>query len=406
MTSPGEELIYLDHSATSWPKADGVGAAMASAVEAGNPGRGGHRAAREAGAIVDSTRAALASLLGEDDQRRVVFTSGCTDSVHTAIEGVVRACERTEPDSTPEIVFSAIEHNAVARGVAALASVGRASSAIVPVDATTRVDPEAVASACTEKTRLVCVLHASNVTGAVQPIRAIADAVREKAPSALLMVDAAQSIGVIPVRPHEMGADLVALGSHKGLRGPAGVGGLWIGERAWPDDGDRGGRRIDPVRCGGTGTASEGDAMPDVLPLAFEAGSANVPAIAGLGAALRQVDLATTAQKQDLARELVTALRDRFGERVTVYGRADDAGESLPTIALNIDGWDAGDLAQILDASFGIATRAGLHCSPRCHEALGTMDRGGTLRVSLGATTTRADTDRLLEALGAVVGSA
>ena len=404
MTSPGEELIYLDHSATSWPKADGVGEAMASAVEAGNPGRGGHRAAREAGAIVDSTRAALASLLGEDDQRRVVFTSGCTDSVHTAIEGVVRACERVELGETPQIVFSAIEHNAVARGVAALASVGRASSVIVPVDATTRVDPEAVASACTEKTRLVCVLHASNVTGAVQPIRAIADAVREKAPSALLLVDAAQSIGVIPVRPHEMGADLVAFGSHKGLRGPAGVGGLWIGERAWPREGAP--RRIDPVRCGGTGTASEGDAMPDVLPLAFEAGSANVPAIAGLGAALRQVDLATTAQKQELASELVIGLRERFGERVTVYGRADDAGESLPTIALNFDGWDAGDLAQILDASFGIATRAGLHCSPRCHEALGTMDRGGTLRVSLGATTTRADTDRLLEALSAVVGSA
>jgi selenocysteine lyase/cysteine desulfurase len=404
VTSPAEELIYLDHSATSWPKAPGVGEAMASAVEAGNPGRGGHRAAREAGAIVDATRAALASLLGEDDPRRVVFTSGCTDSVHTAIEGVVRACERAEPGETPQIVFSAIEHNAVARGVAALASVGRASSVIVPVDATTRVDPEAVASACTAKTRLVCVLHASNVTGAVQPIRAIADAVRESSPNALLLVDAAQTIGVIPVRPHEMGADLVAFGSHKGLRGPAGVGGLWIGERAWANEGAP--RRIDPVRCGGTGTASEGDAMPDVLPLAFEAGSANVPAIAGLGAAVRQVDLATTAQKQELARELVTTLRDRFGGRVTVYGRADDAGASLPTIALNFDGWEAGDLAQVLDASFAIATRAGLHCSPRCHEAMGTTDRGGTLRVSLGATTTKADTDRLLEALSAVVGSA
>ncbi|XOV75856.1 MAG: aminotransferase class V-fold PLP-dependent enzyme [Phycisphaerales bacterium] len=124
MTNHGDELIYLDHSATSWPKADGVGEAMASAVEAGNPGRGGHRAAREASSIVDSARAALASLLGEDDPRRVVFTSGCTDSVHTAIEGVVRACERREPDDRPEIVFSAIEHNAVARGVAALVEVG------------------------------------------------------------------------------------------------------------------------------------------------------------------------------------------------------------------------------------------------------------------------------------------
>lgn len=406
MTNHGDELIYLDHSATSWPKADGVGEAMASAVEAGNPGRGGHRAAREASSIVDSARAALASLLGEDDPRRVVFTSGCTDSVHTAIEGVVRACERVEPGQTPEIVFSAIEHNAVARGVAALVEVGRATSVVVPVDATTRVDPEAVGSACTDRTRLVCVLHASNVTGAVQPIRAIADAVHDKAPNALLLVDAAQSIGVIPVKPHDMGADLVAFGSHKGLRGPAGIGGLWVGERAWPVDGDREGRRIDPVRCGGTGTASEGDAMPDVLPLAFEAGSANVPAIAGLGAAVRRVDLATIASKQQLASELVEALHDRFGARVTVYGRADSGAESLPTIAMNFEGWDSGDLAQVLDASFGIATRAGLHCSPRCHEALGTTQRGGTLRVSLGATTTKADTERLLEALSAVIGSA
>ncbi|XOV75855.1 MAG: aminotransferase class V-fold PLP-dependent enzyme [Phycisphaerales bacterium] len=227
----------------------------------------------------------------------------------------------------------------------------------MPVDATTRVAPEAVASACTEKTRLVCVLHASNVTGALQPIRAVVEAVRDKAPNALLLVDAAQSIGVVPVRPHDMGADLVAFGSHKGLRGPAGIGGLWVGERAWPVDGDRGARLIDPVRCGGTGTASEGDAMPDVLPLAFEAGSANVPAIAGLGAAVRRVDLATIASKQQLARELVEALHKRFGERVTVYGRADGGAESLPTIAMNFEGWDSGDLAQVLDASFGIATR-------------------------------------------------
>ena len=403
MTNEPDRLVYLDHAAASWPKAEGVGAAMAEAIESGNPGRGGHRAAREAGAIVDSTRAALAALLGEDDPKRIVFTSGCTDSVHTAIEGVVRACERTGLGERPEVIFSAAEHNAVSRSVAALEGMGRASGTVVPVDEHTRIDPEAVASACSERTRLVCVLHASNVTGAVQPIRAIADALRKRAPRALVLVDAAQTIGVIPVKPRELGADLVAFGSHKGLRGPSGVGGLWIGERAWPNDGDH---LIDPVRCGGTGTASEGDAMPDALPLAFESGSANVPAIAGLGAALRSHTAASIESKRHLADELTSALRERFGDRVTVYGRTDVGTESLPTVTVNFEGWDAGDLAQVLDASFGIATRAGLHCAPRCHGALGTLDRGGALRISLGATTTKAETRHLLEALDAVIGSA
>ncbi|MFG0292300.1 MAG: aminotransferase class V-fold PLP-dependent enzyme [Phycisphaerales bacterium JB050] len=404
MTNGSDELIYLDHAATSWPKADGVTWAMAEAVELGNPGRGGHRLSRAAAAVADRTRAALAGVLGEADPARVVFTAGCTDSIHTAIVGAVSACERDERGMVPGVVVSGVEHNAVTRTVAALERAGRVRMVEVPVDASTRVDPEAVVAACDERTRLVCVLHASNVTGVVQPVEAIGALLRERWPGAMLMVDAAQTVGAMPLDVRGLGADLLAFGSHKGLRGPTGIGGLWVGKRAWVE----GVRRIVSVRQGGTGTASEGDAMPDVLPLAFESGSANLPAIAGLGAAVGGHDPEAIGRTRELARVLLETLRERLGDALTVYAheRGSDFADALPTIAMNLAGWDAGDLAEVLDASFGIAVRAGLHCSPRCHRAMGTLEGGGCLRVSLGSTTSEDDARRLVGALVAVAGSA
>lgn len=398
------QLIYLDHAATSWPKADGVARAMAAAVDAGNPGRGGHRAARDASAVVDRTRRALADLIGERDPSRVAMTAGCTDSIHTAIVGVIQACERDEPGVIPEVVVSGVEHNAVTRTVAALDRAGRVRMVEVPVNASTVVKPRAVAEACSERTRLVCVLHASNVTGAMQPVDEIGAVLRESWPLALLMVDAAQTAGVVPMRVDALHADLIAFGSHKGLRGPAGVGVLWIGDRVWSG----GVRRIEPVRRGGTGTASEGDDMPDALPLAFEPGSVNLPAIAGLGEAVTHHDPDAAARQRAMASALLESLYERLGDAITVYAheRGADLGRSLPTIAMNLAGWDAGDLAEVLDASFGIAARGGLHCSPRAHRAMGTLEQGGCLRVSLGSTTTEEDTRRLVDALVAVTGSA
>lgn len=402
MTENEQPLIYLDHAATSWPKAEGVARAVAEAVDAGNPGRGGHRAARDAMAVVDRARAGLAKVIGEDEAQRIAFTAGCTDSIHTAIVGVVEACEGAEPGVIPEVVVSGIEHNAVTRTVAALARAGRVRMIEVPVDASTVVVPAAVIERCSERTRLVCVLHASNVTGMLQPIRAIGELLRERWPDALLMVDAAQTAGVLAVDVSQLNADLMAFGSHKGLRGPAGIGGMWIGQRAWSE----GVRRIEPVRRGGTGTASEGDDMPDRLPLAFEAGSVNLPAIAGLGAAVERHDPEAITRTRALASELLELLHERLGDALTIYAhkRGSDFEGALPTIALNVEGWDAGDLAEVLDASFGIAVRSGLHCSPRCHRAMGTLEAGGCLRVSLGSTTSEEDTQRLVDALSAIAG--
>ena len=405
MTTDASELTYLDHAATSWPKATGVSAAVAAQVEAGNAGRGGHGPAREASAVVDHARARLAGLLGEDEPKRMVFTAGCTDSIHLAIHGVIEACTREGSEGAPEIVLSGIEHNAVSRTAIALERAGRARVNIVPVAKSIRIDPEAVLAGCSDRTRLVCIVHASNVTGVIQPIDEIAGMLRDRCPEALLLVDAAQTVGVLPIDVGGLGADLRAFGAHKGLRGPSGVGGLWIGPRAW-SDGPRV-RRIRPVRCGGTGTASEGDAMPDALPLAFEAGSANTAGIAGLGAAVDAHDPQAIQRLRSLSAELLERLHGRFGDAIEVYAheRGSCFEYALPTLALNFQGWDAGDLAQILDASFGIAVRAGLHCSPRCHEALGTLDRGGALRVSLGGSTTAQDIERLLDALGQILGA-
>jgi cysteine desulfurase / selenocysteine lyase len=379
------ELVYLDNAATSFPKAPGVGARMAAFVdaEAGNPGRSGHRLALAAGAVVEDTRGRLARLLGVPDPARLAFTSSATDALNLALWGSLRPGDR--------VVTSSVEHNAVARPLRALADTG-VEVVTVPASPDGSVDPGDLERALRRPTRLVALVHASNVTGTILPVAELTAVAH--AAGASFLLDAAQTAGSIPIDASALGVDLLALPGHKGLLGPTGTGALYVAP----------GCSVRPLRQGGTGTRSEDDRQPAELPEALEAGTQNTVGLAGLGAALRYLEERGVGAIADHERGCVRGLLDGLAgiPGITVYGVTDEARRAS-VVSLTVAGWEPADLAAVLDSSFAIASRAGLHCAPAAHRSLGTFP-SGTLRLSPGPFTTGHEIDRAIEALRQLAG--
>jgi selenocysteine lyase/cysteine desulfurase len=232
--------------------------------------------------------------------------------------------------------------------------------------------------------------HASNVTGAIQPVEEIGKIVRES--DALFLIDAAQSLGHVPLNVRTVNADLLAAPGHKGLLGPLGTGVLYI------RTGIEG--EVKPLRYGGTGTQSDEDRQPDVLPQKYEPGNHNLVGLAGLAAAtdfLREETIeAIHRHHSHLTRRLIDALSDIEG--VTIYGPK-LAAERTSVVSITVDGYEPQELAAILDSTYRIQTRAGFQCAPRMHDSLGTTAGGGTLRFSPGFATTGEEIDRAISAL-------
>ncbi len=380
-------MIYLDNAATSFPKPPQVGDAILDLLShrAGNPGRSGHALAMAAQAIADDTRRLLASLFGVTDPSRIAFALNTTDALNTALWGVLRAGDR--------VVTTSLEHNAVVRPLSALGERG-VTVARVPcgVDGTLALEDLARALEAAP-TRLVAMIHASNVCGTILPVREAARLAHRH--GALFLLDAAQTAGVLPIDVREMEIDLLAFPGHKGLLGPTGTGGLYVS----PDV------RLTPLRQGGTGTRSEEERQPEALPEALEAGTLNTVGIAGLGAALRFLQgrglAAVQAHEAALAARLLAGLRDIPGVRT--YGTADPR-RRVGVVSLTMRGWEPVDLGAALDSAFGVAARAGLHCAPVAHRTLGTFPRG-TVRLSPGIFTTDEEIDRALAALRELAGA-
>jgi len=369
-------MIYLDNAATSFPKPEAVFRGMEAFVRASgaNPGRGGHRRALEAEAMIGETRRLLARLLGGTRPERIVFTLNATDALNMAIKGVLRPGDHA--------ITSVLEHNSVSRPLNRLEHDGVITLTRLPAGADHRIDPDDVARAFTPRTRLVALTQASNVTGTIQPVAAVGAIARER--GALLLVDAAQSAGVVPIDVERDAIDLLACTGHKGLLGPTGTGGLIIGERA----------DVAAWREGGTGGDSSSPVQPPELPHRLEGGTPNVFGIAGLreGARLlheRGVD-GVLSHERLLLTTFHAALKDP--ERFAWYG-ADEAiagrrGEGrVGLVGINLPGFAPAELAAILDEQFDIAVRAGLHCAPYAHKHLGTFPQG-TVRLSVGILTT------------------
>ena len=375
--------IYFDNAATSHPKPYCVVQAVKRALTEANanPGRSGHRAAIEAGRIVLDCRERLATLLGAGDAMRVVHCFNCTDALNLAIKGSLHVGDH--------VVATCLEHNSVLRVLYALAQRGRITLTLVSPGPDGFVDPEDVRSALTPATALIVCTHASNVTGAIQPVAAIGQVA--KAAGVRYLIDGAQALGGMPVDVKALGCDLYAFPGHKSLLGPQGTGGLYIAP----------GIRLNPLREGGTGTDSHSLLQPETLPERYESGTVNLPGIAGLAAGCEYV-ASRLSQIMMQERELTQALYEGLNamEGVTLYSPAQEAGRA-GIVCFNVGDLPSAQAADAL-ARRDIAVRGGLHCAPEAHRFLGTLRRGA-VRASIGHANTFEEVERYVQAVRALL---
>ena len=382
--------VYLDNAATSFPKPDEV----YDAVDDYNRnvgvavGRGAYHQAFETQGVIDRCRKRAAELFGAESLERIIFTFNGTDSLNLAIQGILRAGDH--------VVTSVVEHNSVLRPLRELGCRAGIETTHVAVDSTGRVDPADVRAALQPNTKLVVLIHVSNVTGAIQPIVDIGEITR--AAGVLFLVDAAQSAGHLPIDLRNLPIDLLACPGHKGLLGPLGTGLLYI--RPGVED------RLHSLRQGGTGSLSEDDRQPQKLPDKYESGNHNAPGLFGLEASLawlqrRGLDSIRTHERE-LTGQFLEGLEAIDG--LEIYGPS-NTDQQLGVISVLMPGFEPQVLASILDESFGIQTRAGLHCAPGVHRAMGTFEMGGTVRLSVGPFTTPADIDAAVSALAEIAAS-
>jgi len=377
--------IYLDNAATTWPKPPSVyEAAEYYLREIGAPnGRSAYREAIESNRIVERARQGVAQLMGAADSREVIFGFSCTDVLNLAIQGIVRPGDH--------VITTVCDHNSVLRPLRALNETANVDVTYVPCDGQGFISPDDVRAALRPNTRLVAMVHASNVTGAIQPAAEVAHIVRES--NAFMLLDAAQSLGHVSINVQELDVDLLAAPGHKGLLAPLGTGVLYIRKGVE--------RELKPLRYGGTGSQSEEDRQPDVLPDKYEPGNHNLVGLAGLVAATEYLLDATIVAVERHHRRVTVRLLEGLDDidGVTIHGPR-LAGERTSVISISVEGFAPQELAAVLEASHGIQARAGLHCAPRMHAALGTTARGGTLRFSAGFATTIEEIDEVIAAVG------
>lgn len=386
---PVKRMMYLDNAATSFPKPECVLHAVTGWMTSNGAayGRGGHDAAAASQRLVEECRSQTARLLGVAAPQQVAFTFNCTDSLNLLLRGLLQSGDR--------VVTTRMEHNSVLRPLTQLQQELQLDLELAGFAPTTGlVDVDAVRRLLQQRTtRLLVVSHASNVTGCIQPVAELARLAHES--GALVLLDAAQTAGHIPCSMQQLEVDFLAAAGHKGLLGPLGTGVLAI----------RPGLEslVRPIRCGGTGSASESLQQPETMPARFESGNLNMPGLAGLHAATRwllQESVETVRQRvQELTERLRAGLRTL--PQVTIYA---DQGTAPRTglVTFNIGDVDSRDVAAILDQSFQIQCRAGLHCAPLTHAVLGTSARGGAVRFSPGHWTTESEIDAALQAVAEI----
>ena len=377
-------MIYLDNGATTLRKPECVKEALLEAMASmGNSGRGVHDASLYAGRTIYRTRESLAELLGAAAPEQVVFTANATESLNLVLGGLLGPGDH--------VITTVCEHNSVLRPLYRLQGV---ELSVLPVKAEAGEERQAGILAYDElesllrpNTKALIITHASNLTGNITDLeRAAAFA---KKHSLLLIVDAAQTAGAVPMDMERMGIDVLCFTGHKGLYGPQGTGGVCV----------RPGLSIRPLKVGGSGIHSFDREHPSEMPAALEAGTLNGHGIAGLGAAARWL-LETgveqiRAREQALLRRFVDGVKEVEG--VTLYGNP-DLDRRTGIQSLNIRDYDSARVADWLYEDYGIAVRGGAHCAPLMHEALGTREQGA-VRFSFSYFNTEAEADEAAAAV-------
>lgn len=393
---------YFDNAATSFPKPPGVIEAMERYARTlgASPGRGAYREAREAGELLWRCRERICSLINGESPAHVVFTLNASDALNLAIKGVVRPGDRGA-----HVVTTWMDHNSVLRPLNALVDeLGIEQTRVEANPETGLIDPKDVRRAIRRETKLVAVVHGSNVTGTVQRIGAIGRVCREA--GVPLLVDAAQTLGHIPVDVEALCIDLLAFPGHKGLLGPLGTGGLYL--RPGME------RIVGTIREGGTGSVSESDVQPQSLPDKYETGSHNAIGIIGLSegvAWLLERGIESIAlHERALTKRFLDALRGEDAGWVPGLRLLGPPGveDRVGVFSVVVDGLTPGRLADLLEERYGILTRPGLHCAPLAHRTFGRdpehagADAAGATRFSLGPFLTEEDVDVATGALAEI----
>lgn len=387
MTTPTLNRVYLDNAATSFPKPECVYSAMERYHrEVGVAvGRGAYRRASEVQAEVHRCRQRAARLFHSDRPESIVFTFNGTDSLNQAIHGLLQPGDH--------VVSTVVEHNSVLRPLRELERQGLISLTLVPADGSGVINPDDVRGALQSNTRLIAMTHASNVTGAIQPVLEVGRIARDT--GVVYLIDAAQSAGHLPIDVSSLNADLVACPGHKGLLGPLGTGLLFIRPELAPS--------LRSTRQGGTGTRSEEETQPEQLPDKYESGNHNAPGLIGLAAALEWLIAqpldSSRAHEISLTQQLLDGLQAI--SKIKVHGPVSARGR-VGVVSISIPDMEPHIIATLLDDMAHIEVRAGLHCAPGAHRALGTLDAGGTVRLSVGRFTTEQEIQLAVETLGQI----
>ena len=376
--------IYLDNGATSFPKAPGVGEAMLDYVNniGANVNRSTYEASSEAEMVLIECRERLCTLFGTEDITHAVFTPGMTAGLNMLLKGFLSPGDH--------VIVSSLEHNAMMRPIRQLEAQGVEFSRI-PADSRGITDPKDILPLIRPNTRLVAIMHASNVCGTLLPVKEISDICRERGLPVIL--DAAQTAGHYPVNMKELGLSALCVPGQKGLLGPQGIGALMLDEEF--------AKRVEPLISGGTGSASDSELLPPYMPDRFESGTLNIPGIFGLNAALRFIlekgVQAFRAHEEKLTKRFTDGLE---GLPLRLAGTK-DIGRRVGVISIDFTGRDNAEVAYELEKR-GIMTRCGLHCAPSAHKTLGTFPQG-TVRFSIGYANTEGDIDRALSAIKEII---
>jgi len=378
-------MNYLDCAATSVKKPECVYTAADHALRhaSANPGRAGHRLSLTAGAIVKEARLLCSRLLNAETADSIVFCSNGSDALNLALHGIMK--------DGGHVVTSSMEHNSVARPLEYLKTQG-VSVTKVNSDINTGVSVLEIENAIREDTRLVVINHISNVTGTVNDIEKIGSICRKN--NVLFLVDAAQSAGARKIDVQKMKIDLLAFPGHKSLFGPQGTGGLYVGQHV----------DLEPLKQGGTGSRSELLFQPLERPDRYESGTLNVAGIAGLREGIRYI-LETGYETIDtrekfLVQTMINELRALDG--ITIYA-PEDSYDRGAVFSIRIKHYEPQEIAMILDEVFDVAVRAGLHCAPDAHRSIGTLDAGGTVRISVNYLTSDEEIHTCIEGIRQIV---
>lgn len=377
-------MIYLDNGATSYPKPPEMLEAVADAMRnyCANPGRSGHFMAAKTAQEIFKTRLAAARLFRIEDPSRILFTKNCTEAINLALKGILRQADH--------VVTSSMEHNSVIRPLKQLEK-REITTTVVACDADGRIDVEDIKNAVQPNTKMIVITAASNVTGTKMPLEEIGRFALRK--GILFMVDGAQGVGHMPIDVKKDHIDILAAPGHKGLLGPQGTGFLYV----------RGEIPVTPLLEGGTGNKSKELQQPHDFPEGYEAGTVNAPGIIGLGASMNVISRigieAIEAHERKLTEKLQSGLKQI--PEVTLYGPEDPA-EKTAVVAMNIAGMDCEETAALLNDEYGIAVRAGFHCSGMAHETIGTADIG-CVRLCPGIYTGEKEIEKTVEAVRQIV---